>query len=96
MVAKIWSDAVSHLHHKIKVVNIWLVFKGLQALKKLKFLFLINQLSFLTGQPFLVKGKAAKINFFGIREKQKSCSGFLRQFLWTGHPAGYFRPKSRN
>ena len=28
-----WTDAVSHLHHEIIGVNIWLVFIGLSALK---------------------------------------------------------------
>jgi hypothetical protein len=31
-----WTNAVSHLHHCIKAVNIWLVFIRLIALKKQK------------------------------------------------------------
>jgi hypothetical protein len=30
-----WADEVSHLHHEIKEVNIWLVFRHLLTLKKL-------------------------------------------------------------
>ncbi len=32
-----WTNTVSHLHHEIKAVNIWLVFIRLIALKKIKY-----------------------------------------------------------
>jgi hypothetical protein len=41
----LWTGAVSHLHHEIKVVNIWLLFIRLLALKRLKILFFINRLN---------------------------------------------------
>jgi hypothetical protein len=37
-----WTDAVSHLNHEIKGVNIWLVFIRLIALKIQKNLFLLT------------------------------------------------------
>jgi hypothetical protein len=40
-----WTDAVSHLHHGMKAVNIWLVFIRLIALKIQKNLFFINRLN---------------------------------------------------
>jgi hypothetical protein len=40
-----WTDAVSHSHHEIKGVNIWLVFIGLIALKIQKNIFFINRLN---------------------------------------------------
>jgi hypothetical protein len=36
-----WTDAVSHLNHEIKGVNIWLVFIRLIALKIQKKFFLL-------------------------------------------------------
>ena len=54
----LWTGAVSHLHHEIKVVNIWLLFIRLLALKRLKFLFFSNRLKSLTGQPSLILAKS--------------------------------------
>jgi hypothetical protein len=42
-----WTNAVSHLHHEIKEVNIWLVFIRFKI--ELKTLFFINRLKILTG-----------------------------------------------